>query len=530
MSPGPTRSGGATDAIGERWIFLGTAALAVAVTLAYGPGRLPLLEDNQHYFYMAERFADGVPPHVSNFDPKNMLSVLLTGLGIEAGRWAGISDVAASRVVSVAALAGAVGLLALFARRVVGSATAGVVTALVLGSVHYLPLMAGSGSRPKVFLLLFMAASLFFLTRDRWGAAAVAASLAFLTWQPALLVLGSVLAARWLADRDPRALAAPAVAAAVPVAAYEGYFAAAGALSEQLTQAYVFPARYMTGHFDGVLESLSDLRRFWDWGYSVDAVGIDLTWVVPALFAGASVVWAARIRRWIAETDAPWRELRRRPALVHFGLSMVGAFVFTWWDATGAPDFFFVFPYVAVTIGGAAALVVRRADRASLPRAGHALAAGLAGLLLFVAAAGAREARLLPVELEDQRRLGERVGGWMASGRSVYAAGAPHLLAFNRAANWTRYSFFFRGLPAYLRARTGSPVFVPRREGELPDVVLTSRSLPPGWPGWLVGAGYRQATDSAFARQDIRVWRRLPGRRGAGGTSPPAARDRPAAP
>lgn len=504
---GPARAR-TTGAVGEHWIFFAAAAFATAVALAYGPGQAPLLEDNQHYFFMAERFADGVPPHVSNFDPKNALSVVLTGLGIEAGRWAGISDVAASRVVSVGVFAAAVGLLALFAFRISGSATAAGITALVLGGLHYLPLMTASGSRPKVFLLLFIAASLFLLTRERWHAAAASASLGFLTWQPALLLVGSLLAAQWLARRDLRALAVTATVAAVPVVAYEAYFVLEGALTEQLTQAYLFPATYMTGQFGGLGEGLAALARYWEWGYSVDAFGVGLTWIVPALFAGSAIVCAVRLRTRLSGAGNPWGELRRRPALVHFALSMLGAFAFTCYDASGAPDFFFVFPYAAVVIGAAVAILARRVDRGPLPRGGSALAAGVGALLLLAAAAGAREARLLPSDIDDQRELGARVGDWLTQGESVYAVATTHLLAFNRAPNWAPYSYFFRGLPGFLGSRTGTDVHVPRRGGDLPDVVLTSRSWPPGWPGWLEEAGYREVADESFARQDIRVWRR----------------------
>lgn len=507
--PGP----GDGDRALERRVFLAAAALGAAVVLAYGPWQVPLLEDNQHYFFMAERVADGVPPHVSNFDPKNTLSVLLSGAGIRAGRWLGISDVAASRIVSAGALAAGLGLLALFAYRLLGSVAAAGITALVPGALHYLPLMTASGNRPKVFLLFFMAASLFLLTRERWRASSVAAALGFLTWQPALLLVGSVLATHWIVRRDLRELAGVAAVAVVPVAAYEAWFAWRGALDAQITQAYLFPARHMTSQFEGLAQSLSDLSRYWGWGYSVDALGVDLTWVLPGVFVVALAVAAVSLGRRVAASEASiWPRIRRRPALVHFGLSMVGTFAFTLYDANGPPDFFFVFPFAAVVVGAAVAAAVRRVERAGSPRAGRVLAAGVAGLLLFVTAAGAREAYLHPYDLDDQRRLGERVGTWLDGGGSVYAVGTTHLLAFNRAPNWMRYSLFFRGIPSYLEAESGRSRFVPRRGGELPDVILTSRYFPPGWPGWLREAGYRDVTDAAFEVQDIRVWRRAPGR------------------
>lgn len=509
----PDAPTGSETGIGERWIFVGTACLGLLVGLAYGPGQVPLLEDNQHYFYMSERFASGVPPHISNFDPKNMLSVIVTGFGIELGRSAGISDILASRVVSLGAFAGGVGLLSLFAYRAVGTATAAVITALALGSLHYLPLMVANGSRPKVLLLLFTAASLVFLTRKRWYAATLSAALGFLTWQPALLLLASVLTALWLENGEVRKLGTAVGVAAIPVAAYEGYFAAAGALGEQLTQAYVFPALYMTGgQFEGIPENLAKMRDLWAWGYSVDVFGIGLTWLVPAVFAAALTVCVARAAAWIDRTDDPWGELRSRPAAVHFTLSMVGALAFTYYDVSGPPDFFFVFPYAAVIIGWAVSTIARGVGAGRAPAAGPSLAIGAGALLVLTSAAGAREARLHPFDLEDQKRLADRVDDWAEAGKGVYAVGTSHLLAFNRTGNWTRYTYFFQGLPAYLRDRERTSTYVPRRDGQLPDVILTSRSFPPGWPDWLAEAGYREGRDEAFARQDIRVWWRPPER------------------
>ncbi|MFN2377191.1 MAG: hypothetical protein ABR538_11685, partial [Candidatus Binatia bacterium] len=72
----------------------------------------PLRADNQLYFFMAERAASGVPPHVSHVDSKNQLGVLVTAAAIAGGRAVGADDVVASRVVSIAAAAAAVALVA----------------------------------------------------------------------------------------------------------------------------------------------------------------------------------------------------------------------------------------------------------------------------------------------------------------------------------------------------------------------------------------------------------------------------------
>ena len=77
-------------------------ALSIVVCLLRGPAGMALLADNQHYFFIAERAASGVAPHLSQFDPKNALSLLITAAAIKVSRLSGIGDdLAAARWISI---------------------------------------------------------------------------------------------------------------------------------------------------------------------------------------------------------------------------------------------------------------------------------------------------------------------------------------------------------------------------------------------------------------------------------------------
>ena len=78
--------------------------LGVVACLTRDPADLPLTLDNQQYFFIAERAASGVPPHVSLFDSKHQAGMLLSAAAIRVGRGLGLGDVHAARVASIADL------------------------------------------------------------------------------------------------------------------------------------------------------------------------------------------------------------------------------------------------------------------------------------------------------------------------------------------------------------------------------------------------------------------------------------------
>lgn len=468
--------------------------LGVVACLSRDPADLPLTLDNQQYFFIAERAASGVPPHVSLFDSKHQAGMLLTAVAIRVGRKLGLGDVHAARVVSIAAAAGAVTLAWWVAQSIAGTLLAGHLAALAMASFEGFLHMGAMGARPKVFLVFFLLAAAAAVCGRRAFWSGCLAALAFLCWQPALIVVG-IAAVGFAFPAERRSLVRFLLGAGLPVLLYELYFVAHGALGAQLEQAYRFPARYMTAGTREVWRHASHLFQL-DEGLSVGSL-------LPLAFAAivvAALGWAAlRPTRLVVE-------LRERPGLAHVVLCGAAALAFTLYEYQTYIDAFFVLPYVAVVVGAAAAALTHRASR-RLAAPGRLLLAGIV-VLLFAA-----NARILPsranwgASLADQERLAQKVGAWIAEGGGVYAVGCTHLLAMNHSDNHVSFGFFFRGMEAYLADREPGG-YRPLRDGAMPRTILISRPFVPGGRAWLEEE-YREETPAEFRYQGVHVWRRV---------------------
>lgn len=481
----------------EVLLALGAFAVGAAACLLAGPTTVPFLEDNQHYFFMAERAASGVAPHVSNFDPKNMLAVLVSGAAIALGRIAGMSDVVAARVPSILAFALSASLLAGLTLRLTGSRSAAAAAGLALPTFRYLVLSATMGFRPKVFLILFMVAALYAAARRRWAAAGLGGGLAFLCWQPGGVVVAAVVLTMHMARAPVRRTVACAGLAAAPVLVYEGYFLLEGALGPQLTQSYLFPALYMHGELPAPDDAYRMLSWLWTTGYGWNALPL-------AALAGVAVLG----HRLVANEEGPGEIIRQRPGWTVLVLTMLAAGAFTYYDHQGPPDLFFVLPFVAVLSGVAVEAVIDGLSEFLDSLSSVAVAILLVVPFLLGSAHTVRSVRSsTPYDLDAQRRLAREI---MDSGSpsSVYAVGrATHLLALEHRDNWLPYSQFFRGVAEFLRDRGVGKPFVPCSLGRLPTVVLYRPGhRPPGWPGWLE-KNYRRQPLPRFRVQDVEVWR-----------------------
>lgn len=469
--------------------------LGVVACLARHPATLPLTLDNQHYFFIAERAASGVPPHVSHFDPKHQAAMLLTAAAIRGGRAFGIDDVHAARVVSIAVAASAVALAWWVAHALTGGLLAGHLAALaMLGSDGFL-LMGAMGARPKVFLVFFLLAAAWAMCGKRAFLAGCLSALAFLCWQPALLALGGAALVLGLAPGAARALRRLALGAALPVLLYELYFAAHGALGVQLEQSYWFPARYMA-------PAPADVWRHARALFQLDG-GVTAASLLPLGFA--AIVLAALVWVLLRPVTAA-RALRERPAAAYVLLCGSGALAFSLYEYQTYIDGFFVLPYMAVVVAACLALVCERVARRQGPAARTLLAGGL--LVLFAANTQVLPSQAyLGADLAEQEDLARRVGELIAEGGGVYAIGCTHLLAMNHTDNHVPFGFFFRGMEAYLADRDPGG-YRPLRDGAMPATILVSRPFVPGGRPWLA-AEYREETPPEFRLQGVHVWRRV---------------------
>jgi hypothetical protein len=463
---------------------------------AVGPADLPVVADNQHYFFIAERFASGVPPHVSHFDPKNALSMMITGWAIMLGRAVGVADLYAARAASIAAAAVCVGLVWTVTRRYSRSVAAAHVAALSMLTFNQFFIMAAVGARPKVFMELFVILTLMAVERRRAFASALWAAAAFLCWQPALMMGAPVPVTMLFWKRRLRSILIFLAVFGAAVLCYEAYFFAQGALDQQIEQAYRFPSQYMSGL---TLKQPAVVARF-RW-ITKTFEGASAKSIVPLATLALSVLalaWA------LLRPFATVAFVRRRPEWLYFTVVGVGGLAFLHLDYQGFPDRFLIEPFLAITFGTTVCLPSLAAPARPLwRRVGACAAAAAAASCLYTLAQVDWQEYRGPV-LPRQYEVAARVGAMLDAGKSVYAVGCTHLLAFNHVNNWVKYGFFFRGMTDYTEARYGRP-YVPYRNDELPDVILLSRGRSSGLVSWLPRR-YRQLDNSVLGTHSVSLW------------------------
>ncbi|HYC55557.1 MAG TPA: hypothetical protein VEL28_11550 [Candidatus Binatia bacterium] len=480
---------------------------AVAAFIAcwrMNPRQMPMIVDTQVYFYIAERAASGIAPHVSEFDPKNALSMLLTGAAMWLGRHFGGDDVMAARTVSIAVTCAVMPMLWLCAWRMFASRLAACAApAVMLYFSDYLTL-AATGSRPKIFLVFFLAAWLLATTARRPLLIGALAGACFLVWQPALLTLPVSMVAIAVTSVQPvRAAMLVLAGAAISILSYELYFLAHGAIGDQLYQTLLFPVQYPKR----IPDPLMNLYRI----FSMDEPGGPRN-VVMSVYLAAIAAW------WTLGLLVP--RLRRswagnRPDRIALVLLAPAALAFLMMDYQGFPDRFFLLPMVALANAWAVSVLVHAAARAIPWRPASVLPASVTAIIAIAIVATAAITwtmsrpyqRYRDLGLDDQRRAAAYVGKLLERGRSVYVVSALHLLALNRTSNHTRYGFF----PVRIRNMMTKRVreegrFLPLKDGLLPDMILVSRMHPTGMPTLL--RKYRKLDRPLLARQGVSTYRR----------------------
>lgn len=475
------------------WVMVFFLA-GVVMCWLYGAWDGPLIKDNQFYFFISERCASGVPPHVSQFDPKHALSMMMSGVAIKTGRVVGMDDVRSARLLSIFVTAGSISMVWLLAMQLTRSKPASHLSALSMLSFAGFIQMGTIGARPKVFFIFFLLLTMYAFARRKPFWAGVCAGLTFLCWQAGLIMLAAAGTVILMAPRRWKNLLQFLIGAVIPCVIYEAYFLFKGALETQLFQAYIFPAKYMSGQLQEFSHITQAVFHFWKQGFGTMNV---LPIVFGLAFLGFWVFVALHVKK-------TWRFLVANPGWAYFCLGGHVVVALTIYDIQGYPDLFYILPFLAVTVGTGIALIAPRLPDSPLRRTRQTVCVLCALGLLTLVVSGATKFES-DYTLTDQFALGEKVNRHLSKGSAVYAIGCTHLLAFNHVDNFTNFGFFFRGMPAYLAdLNPGRPTYVPLKDGRLPDVVLLSRRAPPGAEGW-IGREYVQVLDGDFRSQGITV-------------------------
>jgi hypothetical protein len=476
--------------------MLALGAIAVASVFAYGVRGRPLYADDQLYYFISERSASGVPPHVSETEIKTQLSTLIYGASIAAGRTLGFDDVLSGRAAGVAAAALTTMLSYALALELTQSALAAVVAGIAALAIHGVFVEAATGFQPKLVMLPFLLLAQLWCARRRWLLCGIAAMCTFLCWQPGAVVLCACTAAVLIDRRSTwKSVAQLAAGAALALACFEAWFAWHGAIAAQVRQEFLLAFGADHKPIDWAESA---------WFYLTEAEGYeDTPHVLPTVFAIAAALL------WIGILARPRRAMeiaREKPGLVAFWIAIHLGTAFTFYDHQAHPDMLLVQPYFVVGWGIAFGWVTALLWRS---RAGRVAALAIVAIVAWwthreVSADIARAAsgrNLLPVQYE-QARL---VSLYYDHRGSVWALGPVHLLALLHQDNWA---------PVGDLGREGIDMATwrPLRRGRMPEIILLSRGFRPG--NWLQSE-YVDITPKLLAVERIRVFsRRIGGETG----------------
>ena len=357
------------------------AAVAVFVYTRFS-FRLRLTRDEAIYAYSSIRLEHGTAPYESIWDPKTPGTSLLGALAIALGHLVGLHALTAIRLVfflTAVLTAVAVYLLGRVLWHSVLAAGVGVGVFLCFQSWAFEAPTGPDAKMPGIFLAVLAMA---LAVRSRWFAAAFAAGLAFLFWQPLLVFVAVVFVAAVLVPGRARwrALAFGFVGAAIPIGATVIYFAAVGALRIFLDAAFVQPA---TGAqpYDGFSDSTHRIQSI------ISSYEHFNMWTFWIGIGGVVVVVAARIVR----GRSAWLEAVRDPLVCVVGLSLLAVLAFSVRDFQNYPDLDPLLPYPALGFGGIVVLLrgaserVSRASVARLAVPGICVVAVLALLITSIA-------------------------------------------------------------------------------------------------------------------------------------------------
>lgn len=468
------------------------ALATVLACVASGAWQRPLTGDNQVYFYVAERAASGVPPHVSAIDSKSALSSLLSAVGIVLGREVGLDDVRAARVVSIAAAAAAVALIAELGLVVSGGEAGAHLAALALLGSRGFVAHAAIGTNPKIFLITFVVLAHLLCARRRWWGAGLAACAAFLCWQPGLAVVAAV-GAEALVVAGGGSLAALAVAAAALAGffVYQIYFAVYGAVIEQLRQCYLMTL--------GSLHEVRSLRSaLWFVASQAGRRHGSLGLAPVAWFAslGVGVWWM------LARPAASLRAVRARPGAVSLVLASVVVTAFTLYDHQGLPDLFLTAPYFALASAWLGVAAAREAAAVTgLPRPMVVVPALMAALLCAQGLRAMVGAGKFSRTLDDQYELAAETRRYVEQYDGVWAYRCMYLLGLAHADNWVPYGMLYDDVATRFAIRS----FRPLRDGRMPEVILRKKGRVPGARAYL-RSEYREVAAPRFAREGVQVY------------------------
>lgn len=459
----------------RRNVAIAAFIFTVAVMFLYRPFSHIEDGDSALYDYMAQCIVRGQIPYRDVIDGKGPASMYLSAGAMWIGKWIGLRDLIAARLLHVL-FAGVLSATAyLVADAYLRDRTAALFAFLIpLTSDRFGDWVAGGG-QPKFAMIVFGMLTLLLVARDKPFWAGVCSMLGCLSWQPGLLFTGvaCLIFTRYLTSwRDLRAVKL-IIGAAVPLLIVMAYFQSRGALGD--LRSWTFTYNYSVYAHENSRTLVDMVIHIWS--VTVKIFQFDVMLIVFAI-AGLAIFAAGRIREKLIGRGALKSPDQFRDAIVIAPLVYLGFCLFKF---NAAPYLIPLFPFIGIYAGwalakSACALATGRIDgrRSFLRWAPATVLFALAGMIAFRSARNALESRL---RLRDQEQTFEFVAKLLGDHDKIYVHGAVELLVLLDRPNLNPYVLLDWHKDDYIAARRGVDfkAIIDEMEAQAPKVVALSR-------------------------------------------------------
>jgi hypothetical protein len=455
-----------------------TAAFLITVAMMIISRQIGRAEagDSSIWDYVAQSILRGQIPYRDVVEIKLPGAAYMSAAAMAIGKWVGLRDLIAVRLLNVAMLGVLSAVTCQVARRYIGSRPVAIIAFLVpLTSARFLGSMT-NGTEPRLGMILFGMVTLLLIAKQRPFFAGTASALSCICWQPGLLFTGVafVIFSRYMTRwRDLRALKVLA-GAAVPLAVLLVYFAQTGAVRElwSWTFAYTFSV-YAPEGFRGISGNALHI-----WNVTSRVLGPGVAFLGLTAIGFGMFVWeTVRDRRKAGQGFAGFGDLFKDALLI----APLVYFLFCLIDFKSANYLIPATPFIGI-FGGVATLelvrrlaAVRFARRLISDRSGEWLAVTV---VLAVALGNAlRIGRYRDRGLEMQTLQLKAVSDLLGPSGRIYAHGATEILAVLNRPNLNPYIFLDNNKDEYIAAHApgGFQTIVNDMESAAPRLVVLSR-------------------------------------------------------
>lgn len=349
------------------------ALIAGVYALQFDILRQPIPHDTTYHIYAAQQILENHPIYRDVGIIKAPLSDFASALAILIARAIRISDIMGTRLMSLAVVMATASVTYLAGVTLFRARAVGILAGLLMAGWNFFGLRAVTGPEPKAFVILFSLLALVWIAQKRWGWAGIAASLATLAWQPALMVAAIALLAAFVApwfeptsDTTPRVRVAlkqtlrVLLGFAAPLALLLFYLVVNNALMSAYNAAIGANVTHFNNTqarvplFQTVDENFAEILE----DGALYCFSASEYWLVGLGVLGFLGLGATQIVSGVRRRRVPF-DLHTTPLLL-FGL---GFYAFTLIDFDYCPDLFPFLPILALTAAWLAYLFAREAAK-----------------------------------------------------------------------------------------------------------------------------------------------------------------------